>query len=379
MAKRITKRQAKQVAKQLKKAPLWVSITAIVLAILIAGGYYLYTTFFNKKQYIPPVGELEFHFLTLGNGESGDSIYVRAGDVDVLIDAGSDYDSVNAIHSYLGDYISDGKLEYVIATHAHLDHIAAFAGDQYGNYKSIFDLYECNTIIDFDRTDSTSATYGRYVSKRDAEVAQGAVHYTALECYKETNGAKRVFTLSESVSMEILYNYYYDHKATEENDYSVCVQFSHGSRKFLFTGDLELAGEQKLIENNDLEQVELFKAGHHGSKTSSNECLLEVIKPKICVISCVAGNDQYSDDKNSQFPTQHLINRLYKYNIVNVYVTSIGDPEYTGGADFADFNGTVKVISEEDKDVYVSCSKNNTVLKDSDWFSENRKWQIVAL
>ena len=68
--------------------------------------------------------------------------------------------------------------------------------------------------------------------------------------------------------MEILYNYYYEEDATHENDYSVCVRFYHGSRQFLFTGDLEKSGEEKLAERYDFTQVELFKAGHHGSSTS---------------------------------------------------------------------------------------------------------------
>ncbi len=107
-----------------------------------------------------------------------------------------------------------------------------------------------------------------------------------MECYNEQKeGAQKEYKLSEdgSLKFEILYNYYYEHDTDDENDYSVCVQFSHGERKFLFTGDLEEKGEEYLVQYNKLSQVELFKAGHHGSKTSSNDCLLDIIKPKIYV------------------------------------------------------------------------------------------------
>ena len=65
--------------------------------------------------------------------------------------------------------------------------------------------------------------------------------------------------------------------------------FSFDDKKFLFTGDLEEEGEIKLVENNKSLQelrdnneqfgVDLYKAGHHGSKTSSSETLLS--KPSI--------------------------------------------------------------------------------------------------
>ena len=57
-------------------------------------------------------------------------------------------------------------------------------------------------------TDKTTKTYNRYCLERDAEVQNGAKHYTALECYNNQNGAKREYELSSdgSIKMEILYN-----------------------------------------------------------------------------------------------------------------------------------------------------------------------------
>ena len=137
-------------------------------------------------------GELQIHFLELGNYYTGDCVYIKAGDTDVLIDAGSKYSSVPTIAAYLNQYVTDNKLEYVIVTHAHEDHYAGFAANE-----GIFDLYECETIIDFALTNNVgskeSAIHKKYVAARDAEVAAGAKHYTALECAKEsTEGAKRV-------------------------------------------------------------------------------------------------------------------------------------------------------------------------------------------
>ena len=52
-----------------------------------------------------------------------------------------------------------------------------------------------------------------------------------------------------------------------------------GEEQYLFTGDLEKEGEAHLVEFYDLGEVYLYKAGHHGSKTSSSIDLLNEIKP----------------------------------------------------------------------------------------------------
>ena len=74
------------------------------------------------------LADLEINFMMLGNKYAGDSIYIKAGDTDILVDAGSRKNSAPVIKDYLFDstsnlhsYIEDNKLEYVIATHADQD------------------------------------------------------------------------------------------------------------------------------------------------------------------------------------------------------------------------------------------------------------------
>ena len=140
---------------------------------------------------------------------TGDSTYIKAGDVDILIDAGSRTGSATTIKSYVDQYCTDGVLEYVIATHADQDHIAGFVGNSSGSTRTgILYQYKVKTLIDFAITTKTTQVYNNYVAKRDNEVSLGATHYTALECYNNENGASRVINLSEEVKLEILYNYF---------------------------------------------------------------------------------------------------------------------------------------------------------------------------
>ena len=169
--------------------------------------------------------------------------------------------------------------------------------------------------------------------------------------------------------MNILYNYYYEHSTSNENNYSVCMLLSQGEENhFLFTGDLEEEGERYLVEYNpDLPHVKLFKAGHHGSKTSSNEVLLQKITPENVCVCCCAGSTEYTSNKLNTFPTQDTIDRLAKYT-KNIYV-----PTMSGGDGYASLNGNITVTSSIDG-ITVHGSVSDTILKDTAWFKTNRTW-----
>ena len=311
-------------------------------------------------------GDMTIHFLELGNKYTGDCTYIKAGDVDILIDAGSKASSISTIDSYLSRYVSDGVLEYVIVTHAHEDHYAGFATTE--KKESLFDLYECGVIIDFamitkGKEDKTQ--YKNYIRERDAEVEKGAEHYTAAEFIAQ-KGA--VADLGNGMTLTVLDSYFYYNRSAEENNHSVCTMLSDGTNNYLFTGDLELEGEEKLVEMNNLPEVKVFKAGHHGSKTSSNEVLLEVIKPQIVCVCCCCGSPQYTDVNENQFPTQKFINRVAPYTD-KVYVTTICE-NYEKDK-YESMNGNI-VIQSIDGEVAVICSGSTDILKESKWFKEHR-------
>ena len=319
-------------------------------------------------------GEMQIHFLELGNKYTGDCTYIKIGDVDILIDAGSKTSSISTIADYIDDYIGeDNKLEYVIVTHAHQDHYAGFTQLD----GSLFDLFEVGTIIDFgeqtnqDKTKGTSNLYGRYVSERNDEVAAGATHLTAAECVEKQN-TDGAFDLGGGATMKILNSYYYYNEAETENDYSVCTLFTYGEYNYLFTGDLEEEGEEKLVElNPDLPQVDLYKAGHHGSKTSSSTALLEVIQPDVVCVCCCAGSDEYTKTNENQFPTQDFINRVAPYTD-KIYVTTLCTDNEKGT--FQSMNGNIVVLTDKSGLTVVCGSGDNRILKEWEWFRQNRTW-----
>lgn len=329
-------------------------------------------------------GDLQFHFLELGNQYNGDCTYIKAGDLDILIDAGSRTGSAETLEKYINNYCTDGKLEYVISTHAHQDHIAGFVGNKQTqekknptNFKGekvertgIFYYYEIDNLIEFSKTNATSELYKNYLLAKEANLQNKNI-------YAADKVSKTTISLTDTITMTILDSYYYYNDSNNENNYSVCVLFSQtnedNTNNYIFTGDLEKTGEEKLVTLNDLPKVQLYKGGHHGSVTSSNDCLLDIIQPEICCVCCCAGSDEFTKELNNQFPTQEFINRIAKWTD-NVFVTSVIDQEKK----YTSLNGNI-VISSSGKAVFISCSNNNIKLKDSEWFNSLRDDGITKM
>lgn len=345
--------------------------------------------------------DLSIHFLELGSKKTGDCILIKCGETEVLIDAGSEKSSAIEIKSYLDQYV-EGDLDYVITTHADQDHIAAFVGSGSGNNKTgILYQYNVGTIIKFSRTNKSTQIYKDYLSAVAYAESKGTKVYTAEQCYNQTDGALRQYYLNEehTVSINVLYNYYYFNTSSDENNHSVVTllteELAGGNKHYLFTGDLEKDGEKRLAEYyrsvpaeyktdyNILPEVELFKAGHHGSKTSSTDLLLSMIKPKRVAVCCCCGSPEYTLNNDNTFPTQIMIDNVSKYTD-KIYVTSLATevPEVVDGKikekkwEYTSMNGNI-VFYSNNGNLNLYCSNNDTILKDTDWFKENRIWNGI--
>ena len=320
--------------------------------------------------------DLSIHFMELGNKYTGDSTLIKVGDVEVLVDAGSKTSSIETIYNYTSQYV-EGDLDYIIVTHAHEDHYAGFSTSKYED--SLFGKYNVGsgtTIIDFAQITTNKASnkmYKYYQSNLNSATngGEGAKHYTVLEALSAyENGT---ISLSEDVSLKFLKQKFYRTQSSTENDHSVCFLLSQENKHhYLFTGDLEEKGEISLVAKNpDLPVVDLYKAGHHGSKTSSSKTLLEKIQPKMCAVCCCAGSSEYTKNNDNQFPTQQFIDNIAPYTD-KVFVTTICK-DYDKGL-FESLNGNIIVsCSKEDEGISVNCSNNMTLLKDTEWFLSMRK------
>lgn len=79
---------------------------------------------------------------------------------------------------------------------------------------------------------------------------------------------------------------------TDENDHSLVVVLGRAGKDLaVWSGDLELEGEHHMITGGKTPvDVQVWKAGHHGSNTSGSRELLDLLDPELILISCGVGN-----------------------------------------------------------------------------------------
>jgi competence protein ComEC len=197
----------------------------------------------------------------------GDSILIQVNGKNLLIDAGPN-ESTDKLLSYLGKQ-DIKKLDYIIATHPHEDHI--------GGMTSVIKKYNIGKFYAPKKITNTKAFEDMVKSLKSKQlkinVASAGVH---LDLGKN---AKCEMIAPNEMNYENL------------NNYSAVLKITYGKVKFLFTGDAEKLSEDEILSKNYDISCDLLKIGHHGSSSSSSKSFLDKASPKIAVISCGKNND----------------------------------------------------------------------------------------
>ena len=102
--------------------------------------------------------------------------------------------------------------------------------------------------------------------------------------------------------------------AAESNENSLCILFESEKCAILVTGDRGSLGEMLLMHDAALPDVDLLVAGHHGSKNSTSEELLNTVRPETVFIS--VGRNSYGH------PARELLDRLRSFGC-NVFRTDL--------------------------------------------------------
>ena len=85
---------------------------------------------------------------------------------------------------------------------------------------------------------------------------------------------------------------------SNENDNSSVIYTELNNHKFLFMGDAGIEVEKYLIKKYNLQDIDVLKVGHHGSRTSSSKNFISEIDPKYSIIS-VGKNNRYGHPNDS--------------------------------------------------------------------------------
>ena len=220
-----------------------------------------------------------FLFTALDVGQ-GDSIFIKLpnNQGNMLIDTGGKLNSVteewkktnkeysiviNNTTSYLKSLGID-SIDYLIITHGDYDHMGE-AINLVENFKVEKVIFNCGEFNELEQ---------ELIEVLDKK----KIPY--YSCIKELN--------IDDNKLYFLNNKNYDN----ENDNSSVIYTKLNNYKFLFMGDAGVEVEEDLIEKYNLNNIDVLKVGHHGSKTSSSKNFINNISPKYSVIS-VSKNNRY--------------------------------------------------------------------------------------
>jgi len=248
---------------------------------------------------------LKLTFIDVGQG---DSILVEfPGHKKMLIDGGGllegNFDIGETVVSPFLWQRGIKKIDYLVLTHAHPDHLnglkAVVRNFKIGEYWEAFSPSEDEGYKEFKKLLSPSIPCKRVFrgdSHQEKVIRIDVVHPERGEPYVQSI----------------------------DNDHSLVLRLQYGETSFLFTGDISMVSEKKILEHSGEIKSQVLKSPHHGSGSSSSKDFLDRVAPCIVVVSVGEGN-RYG------FPDQKVL-ELYHEMGAKIYRT--------------DLNGAVEVSSD---------------------------------
>lgn len=218
-------------------------------------------------------------YLTIIDVGQGDSILLENKDKSILIDTGGDmFSDYNMAKNKLIPYFKSlgiKKINYLILTHGDYDHMGE-AINLVENFKVEKVIFNCGEFNELEQ---------ELIKVLDKK----KIPY--YSCVKELNvDNNKLYSLNNK-------------DYGNENDNSSVIYTKLNNHKFLFMGDAGVGVEEDLIEKYNLQDIDVLKVGHHGSKTSSGKEFIDEIKPKYSIIS-VGKNNRYGH------PNKEVLNNL---------------------------------------------------------------------
>jgi len=203
----------------------------------------------------------------------GDSTLINYKNKTMLIDTGGNYFYEDLSLSRTIPYLKSlgrTKIDYLIITHGDYDHMGE-AINFVNNFKVEKVIFNCGEFNELEQ---------------DLIKVLNKKKIPYYNCIKELN--------IDDNKLYFLNNKDYGN----ENDNSSVIYTEINNHKFLFMGDVGVEVEEDLIEKYNLQDIDVLKVGHHGSKTSSSENFIDEINPKYSIIS-VGKNNRYGHPNDS--------------------------------------------------------------------------------
>lgn len=228
------------------------------------------------KVYITDVGQ-------------ADSILIRDGNYNMLIDAGNNSDGEKLVKYY--NELGITSFKYVFASHPHEDHI--------GGMDDIINNFDIENFYMPDKL-STTKTFEDMLDALERKNLKYIVPKVNDKLSLNNSNINVIYVGSDE---------------SDINDSSIVLKLNYFSNSFLFTGDLGSNKEKKILNSGANIKADVLKVGHHGSSYSTASLFLDKVNPSFAAIS-VGKNNIY------KHPASSTLEKLNKRGI-KVYRTDL--------------------------------------------------------
>lgn len=225
------------------------------------------------------INDVNIYFIEM-HKEYGVSVYVQAGDFDMLLDAGAPEDG-GYVNDFLRRHISDGRLELVVASHPHSDHMGGM-NTALSTIKNITYAVDYGCIRDYSAVRTTRARF-----------KQADKYSPVIDCVNNRNGARKVLYITNDMYVTFLNTGYYEEEdkdissydGHEINNTSVALILTYKNQNFFFAGDLENEAQSSMLNRENISKLDVLTSSHHGSSNANGTPLLSKTRPNVSVIS----------------------------------------------------------------------------------------------
>lgn len=254
-------------------------IISVLPILLLALFNYLYPVFFNQNYLM---------FLDVGQG---DSILIHSKDKTMLVDTGgvinysrekwqerkNEKSLTNYVTIPVLKKLGIRKIDYLVLTHGDFDHMG-----------------EALKLIKQYRVEDIYLNQGNFNLLEKKVIKKYRHVYQIREKEEIVLGNINIVQINKEFS--------------DENDSSSILLMYYKNKKILLTGDASKKSEEYILNKYNIGKIDVLKIGHHGSKTSTSDELLEELRLSLAIISC---------GKNNRFnhPHKETIDKLKEYRI----------------------------------------------------------------
>lgn len=256
----------------------------IYLVIIII--LFLFFWYKNSSKLLP---HFQVVFLDVGQGDS--SLIITPQRKVILIDGGPDQKVLKELGRFLCFW--NKKIDLLVVTHPHDDHFIGLI--------EVLRRYQVEKIlIDHDLVSSEAWRTLVGIIKADRKIIISPKQGQEFDF----GGGCLLSVLSAHNKIR-----------EDENDYSIITKFSCLGKNVLLAGDASYKVEKELITSGVDLRADIFKASHHGSKTSNSKSFVAAISPNLTVISV-------GIDNKFKHPNLDVLETFKKMS-VDIYQTAL--------------------------------------------------------